>query len=418
MSDDFRSEPKGSGPLVANSLNHQSSLRQILFERIRAAGTIARVDAARGLDISPATVTALTGDLIEMGLVREYSTRRDTGRGRPRVSIGIVPEARHVIGLKLSDKQHTAVLTDLAGNVLASVAKDRQTPLPETDALYLLIEEMIEEVCAAAKMKRAEISAVGVGVPGFVEHEEGRIQWSPLIRDRNVEVAQTASLRLGLPVTIDNDANLATLAELWFGSGREERDFAVVTIEHGVGMGMVINHRLYRGSNGLGMELGHTKVQMQGALCRCGQRGCLEAYLADYALAREAATALGPKRQYAANHHEMVADLYAEAVNGDQGALSIFRRAGQYLALGLANVSNLFDPGRIILSGVRMQYDLLYADNVLREVEQMVVSRGKPPPPIEVRAWGDLIWARGAAALALDLVCNDVLGDKKEVAAE
>ena len=83
-----------------------------------------------------------------------------------------------------------------------------------------------------------------------------------------------------------------TLAELWFGAGRALSNFAVITIEHGVGMGFVSDNRLFRGAHSMGLELGHSKVQLDGALCRCGQRGCLEAYLADYALAREASTAL------------------------------------------------------------------------------------------------------------------------------
>ncbi|MDZ7824614.1 MAG: ROK family protein [Ahrensia sp.] len=93
--------------------------------------------------------------------------------------------------------------------------------------------------------------------------------------------------KLGAPTYIDNDANLVTLAEQWFGKGRDVSDFAVVTIEGGIGMGVVLNHKIYRGAHGFGMEFGHTKMQLDGALCRCGQRGCLEAYVADYALVRE-----------------------------------------------------------------------------------------------------------------------------------
>jgi predicted NBD/HSP70 family sugar kinase len=204
-----------------------------------------------------------------------------------------------------------------------------------------------------------------------------------------------ATARLGVPVSVDNDANLLTMAELWFGRGRELSDFAVVTIEYGVGLGLVVDHAPYRGAHGHGMELGHTKVQLDGALCRCGQRGCLEAYVADFALVREAAVALDgdlPPRG------EVLAALYAQAKDGNEAARAIFDRAGRYLALGLANVANLFDPRRIILSGSRMRYDFLYAEEMLAEVPGLTLN---DPPPIEVNAWDDLVWARGAAALAL-----------------
>src|SRR5690606_19716487 len=125
------------------------------------------------------------------------------------------------------------------------------------------------------------------------------------------------------PVLIDNDANMVTLAELWFGAGRALNDFAVVTIEHGVGMGLVLNHRLYRGAMGQGMEIGHTKVQLDGALCRCGQRGCLEAYVADYALVREASTALNWGNR-AHSTHVMLESLYDHAKAGNVAARAIF----------------------------------------------------------------------------------------------
>src|SRR5690606_34728188 len=134
--------------------------------------------------------------------------------------------------------------------------------------------------------------------------------------------------RLSLPVHVDNDANVLTLAELWFGAGRGMADFAVVTIEQGVGMGLVLDNRLFRGARGLGMELGHTKARLDGPLCRCGQRACLEAYTADYALAREAATVLDHGPRDRVSPQAILESLFDEARAGNAAALSIFRRAG------------------------------------------------------------------------------------------
>ena len=128
-----------------------------------------------------------------------------------------------------------------------------------------------------------------------------------------MDIATAFVARFGVPLYLDNDANVLTLAELWFGAGRSMTDFAVVTIEHGVGMGLVLDNRLFRGSRGMGLELGHTKVQLDGALCRCGQRGCLEAYLADYALAREAATALHRNPRNLQSPNAMLDALFSQA---------------------------------------------------------------------------------------------------------
>jgi predicted NBD/HSP70 family sugar kinase len=202
------------------------------------------------------------------------------------------------------------------------------------------------------------------------------------------------------------------------GGARGLSDFAVVTIEHGLGMGLVINHRIYRGAQGLGMELGHTKVQLDGALCRCGQRGCLEAYVADYALVREATVALNLTHRDRQPVNVLLESLYDHAKAGNQAARSIFRRAGRYLAVGLANVVNLFDPALIILSGERMRYDYLYAAETLAEMEALIIQTGRPPPKVEIHAWGDLLWAHGAAALALSAVSEARLGAGWGMAAE
>ncbi|MFC2967002.1 ROK family transcriptional regulator [Acidimangrovimonas pyrenivorans] len=410
----------GCGPLIPSLSDSQRPLRQQIFERIRAAGQIARVQLSKELGVSPASVTTLTSELIEAGLIEEVSGPRegDSPRGRPAVALQVRATARYVVGIKLSDREHTAAIVDFAGTLIAGTSLSRRPGAMDLDTLLDVTESLLNRVCAEAGLKRADLSALGLGLPGFVDSSAGEVLWSSVLNKRNVALAGAASARLGLPVHIDNDANLVTLAELWFGVGRQLPDFAVVTIEHGVGMGFVINHRIFRGSRGLGMELGHTKVQLDGALCRCGQRGCLEAYVADYALAREATTALNWTHKDSQAMTVLLESLYDHAKAGNGAARSIFRRAGRYLAVGLANVVNLFDPELIILSGERMRYDYLYAADTLAEMEALMLNTGRPAPKIEIHAWGDLLWAHGAAALALSEVTEALLVPAREVAAQ
>ncbi|TXH95589.1 MAG: ROK family transcriptional regulator [Pseudorhodobacter sp.] len=411
---------KGVGPLIPPLTETQRPLRQQIFERIRAAGHIPRVTLARELDVSPASVTTICAELIEAGLIEETAPPRDadTARGRPAVALGVRAEAHLVAGMKLSDREHTAVIVDFAGNLVADEAVPRQPGAMTLDALLQTIDTLLARVCAKARITPRALSAIGIGVPGFVDVAEGLVHWSSVLVDRAVPLAAAASRHIGVPVTIDNDANLVALAELWFGAGRGLSDFAVVTIEHGVGMGFVMNHRIFRGSGRLGMELGHTKVQLDGALCRCGQRGCLEAYIADYALAREATTALNRPATDTLSINTLLESLYDHAKAGNATARSIFRRAGRYLAVGLSNVVNLFDPELIILSGDRMRYDYLYAAETLAEMEAMAINTGRPRPPIEIHAWGDLLWAHGAAALALSVVSENLLAPARDIAAQ
>ncbi len=406
------STPTGCGPLILADRATSRPLRQQIFDHVRAAGAIPRVDLSKELGVSPASVTSAAAELIELGLIQEIDRPRRDGdvlRGRPPVALGVRPQAGHVAGLKLSDRVQSAIILDFAGGILAEANIERPLLAQATERLLLDAAEVLDAALGQAGLARHDLAAVGFGLPGVVDNTCGHVHWSPLMHDRGVDLAQALADRLGRPVCLDNDANLVTLAELWFGAGRTRSDFAVVTIEHGLGMGLVLNHRLVRGARGLGLEIGHTKVQMDGALCRCGQRGCLEAYVADYALVREATTALNWGNRGVQSPQILLESLYDHAKAGNEAARAIFKRAGRYLALGLANMVTLYDPSLILLSGERLRYDYLYAEEVLAEMLALTIDTGRGAPEVEIRAWGDQVWARGAAAMALDHATGAVL---------
>ena len=415
-----RGGAEGCGPMIPPLSDTLRPMRQQVFERVRSAGLIARVQVAKELGVSPASVTTITSELIEAGLIEEVAAPREggEGRGRPAVALGVRAASHFVAGLKVSDRDMSAVIMDFAGNLLTDHREERRPVALSPDELLEIIAGLVDAVVQKAGMRLADLSGVGIGLPGYIDMAEGQVLWSSILTERHLPLAALAAARLGLPVQIDNDANLCAMAELWFGAGRGRSDFAVVTIEHGLGMGLVLNHRIYRGALGLGMELGHTKVQLDGALCRCGQRGCLEAYVADYALAREATTALNWTYKDGQSMLVLLESLYDHAKAGNQAARSIFRRAGRYLAVGLANVVNLFDPALIILSGERLRFDYLYAADTLAEMDALVLNSGRALPPIEVHAWGDLLWAQGAAALALSAVTERIVAAPRELAAQ
>ncbi|WP_339761922.1 ROK family protein [uncultured Sulfitobacter sp.] len=387
-------------------------LRQQVFEQVRAAGHMPRMDVARTLDISPGSVTTITSDLITRGLLQEVEdNQRGPSRGRPPIALRVAPSSRFVIGMKLSDERHTAILLDLAGNVIAEAHLASGALRQTTTEVLAEVSTLIRKLLQKAGQTHDSISAIGIGLPGIVDACTGIVQWSPVLTDTNIPLREKLMQELDLPVSLDNDTNLLTLAELWFGAGRGTSNFVVVTIERGVGMGLVLNNRLFRGALGPGMELGHTKVQLDGALCRCGQRGCLEAYVADYALVREAGTALDSDPRASNSAVTMIETLYDEANAGNEAALAIFRRAGRFLSVGLANIVQLFDPERIILSGERMRYDYLTTDDMLAEMNSMILPAGRTPTPVDIHAWSGSVWAKGAAALALSEVTDALLGE-------
>ena len=169
----------------------------------------------------------------------------------------------------------------------------------------------------------------------------------------------------------------------------------MLTNEGGLGMGYVHDHELVSGSTGVGLELGHIKVQLDGAACRCGQRGCLEAYVADYALAR---TAMADPET-----------LLARARAGDPTARAAFDHAGRYLALGIGNVASLLDPALVLLIGGSDRYEYLLTEATLPRIGGMLLETGGPGPRIEVAPRDPAAWARGAAALSMARFTGDLL---------
>jgi len=387
-------------------------LRQQVFEQVRANGQMPRMDVARALNISPGSVTTITSDLIARGLLQEVEdSQRGPSRGRPPIALRVAPLSRFVVGMKLSDERHTAVLLDLAGNIVAGAHQTSGALRQSNEEILADVNTLMGKLLQKAGRTPDDISAVGIGLPGLVDACTGVVRWSPVMTETDTPLRDQLAATLGLPVSLDNDTNLLTLAELWFGAGRGISNFAVVTIERGVGMGLVLNNRLFRGALGPGMELGHTKVQLDGALCRCGQRGCLEAYVADYALIREAGTALDRDPRIDSSAVTMIETLYQEANAGNEAALAIFSRAGRFLSVGLANIVQLFDPERIILSGERMRYAYMTADDMLAEMNSMILPAGRTPTPVDIHAWSGSVWAKGAAALALSELTDTLLGD-------
>ena len=371
-----------------------------ILDQIRRSGDTTRVELAAALDLSAATVSTIVSGLLDQQLVRETQVVATPGRGRPRIQLTLNASARFVAGAKLNTDSLTMAILNFAGDVIFDKVFPFGGPTISPEKLNETLEGAFNKAVSSAGLDVEQIAAFGMGIPGFVELETGLCHWSPVLLGAPLNVRDLIQQVLPCPVNVDNDANLATLAEVWFGHGRRYRNFLVVTIEHGVGLGVVLDQKLYRGARGLGAEFGHTKVQHRGALCRCGQRGCLEAYVADFALVREANTALRGFRQDATDA-QIIDRLAARARVGDPGPLSIFNRAGEMLAMGLANLVNLFDPSVIILAGERMRNHDLMVTSLERLLRENAIRPAHGPVPVETHRWGDGLWARGAGALAI-----------------
>ncbi|WP_170467729.1 ROK family transcriptional regulator [Ruegeria arenilitoris] len=383
------------------SLEQRNTTRLRVLEHIRAKGAVSRIDIATALQTSPATVTAATADLISAGLIKETESQaqsKSAKRGRPRVLLQLDGQRHLVAGLKVARQVISVILLDFEGNEIASHKFTLENPRMSPQEFVLAIRNALKETCNQIDRSIACLAGVSIGVAGLVDANRNFVHWSSSIKDSNVDFSQLLSNELPCPAFVDNDANLVAKAEQLFGLGKGLKNFLVVTIEHGVGLGIVLDGKLYRGERGCGAEFGHTKVQLDGALCQCGQRGCLEAYVGDYALIREM-TVSGQINRMAS-----VSDIHDRAKSGDDRASSVLARAGQMFGLGISNLINLYDPECIIVSGAQMSFEHLCSDEVMERIRNGVVKVDAPLPEIRIHHWGDTMWAKGAAAYGIEQI--------------
>ncbi|WP_420405174.1 ROK family protein [Nisaea sp.] len=380
--------------------------RKAVVDCLRRRGAVARIELAEHIGISPATVTIITSELLEDGVIREErdSPERDeTVRGRPRTRLELNPEAGFAVGIKISMHQASVSLTDLSGNILGAetipVRANRDAPEWIAD----ICMKQVQTIISGSGIDPNLVLGLGIGVPGYIEYPSGLVRWAPVFSERDVPFREIVEKRTGFRTFIDNDANMTALAEKWFGVGRAFPTFLVVTVEHGVGMGLVVNEKLYRGSRGFGAEFGHTKIVVGGALCRCGQRGCIEAYVSDYAIAREA-NILGPSvaTDDPIALEARIQNLIAQADAGDSAVISIFERAGTMLGTGIANLVDILDPPVVVLSGARTHSAKAFYAALRKALENNILAGTDTSVDLRIDSGGDEVWARGAAALVLE----------------
>lgn len=248
---------------------------------------------------------------------------------------------------------------------------ERATDISSAGALLDGVEAAVGELAAAV----GRPAAVGVGVPSQIEYASGRVVSSINIPLEGIGLREELSRRLGAPVFIDNDANCAALAESHVASGGPPPSLVMLTLGTGVGGGIVIGGRIFRGASGLGAELGHVVIDENGPACpgACPSRGCLEAFCSGQALGRDA-TELGEARPgtplgrvVAERGTAGGRDAVSAARAGDPHARRLLERLGRHLGVGIAGIVNTFEPALIVVGGGLSQAGDLFMDAARRE---------------------------------------------------
>jgi len=312
-----------------------------------------------------------------------------------------------VVGVDLGG---TKILTALAGSDGQIIAEQK---IPTESAkgqehVITRIVHTVEHVLQAAGVEREQVRALALGAPGPVDTANGVIRFAPNLMWHDVPICRMLEQHLSLPVFLDNDANLATLGEHVYGAGQGVNHMIYMTVSTGIGGGLILDGKLYRGASGVAGEIGHMVVMPGGPLCRCGKRGCMEAVASGTAIAREARelAARGQGENILAIAGGVIAAITAETVAnaaeaGDLTALDIIKHAARYLGIGLANIITLLNPSRIVLGGGVINIGEPLLNAVKQEVQVHVMEDAGAAARIVRAKLGGHSGVMGAVALAL-----------------
>ncbi|RVC76512.1 MAG: ROK family transcriptional regulator [Mesorhizobium sp.] len=341
--------------------------RAMVISAVRRAGQPSRTEIAATTGLSHSTISAISSDLIQEGILTESKANEAVSlkRGRPQVGLALNPEATAVMTVVLSLNFLSVAVIDYAGQVIAEEQRRLDTAIMPRD-------ELIGE-CVAIVRRRFEdpdldvrgVARIAMGIQGITDTHARAMLWSPITPQTDIAFADILEAEFGVPATMENDCNMMAVALQWRDPDRYRDDFIAILLSHGIGMGLVLKGELFTGTHSSGGEFGHMIHRPGGALCRCGRRGCVEAYAGNYAIWRNAKE-MGEDAEPVDVSDADMRSLAARARAGDGPERQAYRKAGEALGFGLGSLFALIDPAPVAMVGVSAAaFDLI--EPALRE---------------------------------------------------
>ncbi len=326
--------------------------RHRILRTLRQQGSITRAKASALTGLSQAALSTLFSSMIEQGLVVSSSdASKATKRGRPSTSVSLNANAAVAVTVSLTMNKLTTCLVDYAGNTLKQHVLELDTKQLTEQELNKIIGNAISNTLQTDNEDEPNIQGISVGFQGVTDSIAGDLLWSPILCIDRLPICHTLEDEFNVPVTVNNDCNLISKA---LHNSQHELlgdSFAAVLFSHGVGLGVYLSGAPFSGPQSSALELGHIPYERDGALCRCGKHGCIEAYASDYGIMRTAKS-LSENEVYPNLVSDAEIDeLIAAANKGDPQAMLAFSTAGKAIGAGLATVFTLLDPMPVALVG-------------------------------------------------------------------
>ena len=372
----------------------QTSLREAnrarIVDAVKHHGGLTQVELAGVTGLSPATVSNIVKELSASGVLHTAPTSRS---GRRAQHVTLAHAHGLVVGIHVSARHLRIALADVANTVVAEhhmpLAKDHRAD-NELDRSARLIGDMLESVDASFD----EILAVGVAVPAPIRSDSGEITRTGLLRGWDgLAIADLMARRIDRPVFVDNDANLGALAELHSGAARGKDSALYVDISHGLGAGLILNGQVYRGHNRGAGEFGHLTINENGPLCRCGNRGCVEAVAGGPAILDSLRPSSGALK---------LNDVVIRALTGDAHCIRAIADAGRHLGVAVASVCNLLDPEHVVIGGELGKAGEILLGPLRHSMEHSALWEPNDLPDVVQGQLGERASLMGAISYAVD----------------
>lgn len=377
-----------------------------VYRLIDQQGPISRIQIAEQSQLAPASVTKITRQLIERGLIKEVDQQASTG-GRRAISIITETRSFQAIGVRLGRYDATLTLFDLSARAL----EERHYPLPERrqEALETALLAAIEDFLTHCQRKIRELIAISVILPGLVDPESGVVRYMPHIEVDNWPLVETLEKRFGFACFVGHDIRSLALAEHYFGATRDCEDSILVRVHRGTGAGILSGGQIFIGRNGNVGEIGHIQVDPLGERCHCGNFGCLETIAANAAIEQRVRQLLSQGYQSRLTPDNCrIQDICRAANRGDPLACEVLELVGRHLGKAIAIAINLFNPQKVVIAGEVMEAEKILLPAIERCVNTQALEAFRRHLPV-VRSHLDDRSAIGAFALVKRAMLNGAL---------
>lgn len=368
--------------------------KSIILNKIRTSEPISRAQIAKDTSLTPPTVSSIVKELMEQGLVSESALGHSSG-GRKPTMLHINTSAFYVIGIDAGPKMVEGVLTDLSGEILyrtSSLLKKSIT----NDQFIAILKEITNTIFQLSNIDQDKIIGIGIAMHGVVDINTGTSLVAPILNLRNIPIKAELEKQFNLTIKVENDARAMALGEYWFGGHGDVDSMVAVNIGRGVGAGIVMDGKLYHGALGIAGEIGHMTIDMNGSLCECGNKGCLQTFVSGPAIAERAS------KQMQGNGSVLSGkEVFEQALRNDPFSLELLYETGAIIGVGLVNLIHLVNPSKIVLGGGVMKSEKFILPAILESIERRAMTTEAKQTSVMVTKLGDEATLLGAVSLLL-----------------